>query len=206
MDIIILGASGTAKELHECVSLSDHFNFLGFLDDFKQNPKVIGSLSDWNHQPPSSFLLSALGSYRSMSWRKSILDSIPIHHFTSYVDTTSLIYPSVNRKNALIVFPNSIVSTNTSLGQHNLIYHSCVIAHDCNIGNYSILSNSVTLSGAVSVGINTYIGAGSTIMEGVRIGTNSIIAAGATVISDVPDNSTYISEKKIIPNKYHKNE
>ena len=42
------------------------------------------------------------------------------------------------------------------------------------------------------------IGSGSVIMCGIKIGKNSTIGAGSLVLSNVPNNTTYINQRKII--------
>ena len=42
------------------------------------------------------------------------------------------------------------------------------------------------------------IGSGSVIMCGIKIGKNSTIGAGSLVLSNVPNNTIYVNQRKII--------
>lgn len=200
--IIILSASGTAHELKDLICNSTKFQFVGFLDDNIINNNVIGLISDWKQFNNSNLFVSALGSYKSMSVRKKLLKQIPLKCFITYIHELAYIYSSANIASSSVIFPNSIISAQVDIGIHSLIYHNSTVAHNSKVGNYSMISNGVNISGNVIIGENSYIGVGSTIIEGITIGNNCIVGAGATVINNVPDNHIYISNKKIIHNKY----
>lgn len=199
-DLVILACGGTGRELAELAS--SQFNVLGFLDDAKSGPHILGKISDYEAYISNAKLCSGLGSYRSMPSRKKILDSMPLDAFINYVASDVRVYPSSILGRALTIFPGSIVSTDAQLGNHCHIYHNAVISHDAVIGAYTIISNSVTISGNVVVGENCYLGAGSTVLEGITIGNNSIVAAGATVVSDIEDGAIYLGPKKVKVNHY----
>lgn len=199
-DLVILAAGGTGRELAELTA--DRFNVLGFLDDVKTGPRVLGTMADLHRFLPGAKICSGLGSYRSMTRRRQILQGMPIEAFVTYVAADARVYSSATIGKAVTVFPGSIVTSDARLGDHSYVYHNCVVAHDANLGDYTILSNSVTVSGNVTIGKNCYIGAGSTILEGVTIGDDCVIAAGATVISDVEPGKIYIAPNKLKDNSY----
>lgn len=206
IDIVILSAGGTGRELQALLALSNDYNFKGFLDDNSTHKDVIGGISGLsNYANQGIKLISGLGSYHSMERRKNILSSIDTDYFCSYISPQSTIYPGALISNGSVVFPNSILSSNTEVGTLCLIYHSCVISHDCKLSEMCIISNGAVISGNVNIGNNSYIGAGSTILEGINIGQSCIVAAGATVIHDVPDNHIYIAPGKIKRNTYLEN-
>ena len=200
-DLVVLACAGTGREIREIAQ--EKFNVLGFLDDNKVGPEVLGKISDWPRFADKAKLCSGLGSYRSMNRRREILSTIDIAYFTNVVASDSRIYASAELGPGILVFPYSVVSAGARIGSHVLIYHNCVIAHDSIVRDYSIVSNSVTISGNVDIGENCYIGAGVTILEGITIGANTIIAAGATVVKPVGANTIYITKDIVKPNHYN---
>jgi sugar O-acyltransferase (sialic acid O-acetyltransferase NeuD family) len=199
--VIILGYGGTGREIASI--LTPTYTVIGFLDDRKKEHSVLGPISDYPQYISQALICSALGSVRSMSIRRSILQSISLSSFISHLDDSVRRYSDITIGTGVAVCPYSIISCNTIIGNHVFIYHHVIISHDSKIGNFTILSNRACISGNVTIGENCYIGAGAVIVEGITIGDNSIIAANATVIKDVPAASIYISPKKIRKNRFH---
>lgn len=200
-DLIILTCGGTGREIREVAK--DSFNVLGFLDDCKVGPEILGTLQDIEKFKGRAKLCSGLGNYRKMNRRLAILETIDLNYFANVFARDSRVYSDAALGIGILVFPFAVISSGATIGNHVLIYHSCVVAHDTAVGDFSILANAVTLSGQVTIGTNCYIGAGATVLEGISIGDNSIIAAGATVVKSVASNTIYISKDDSRPNRYH---
>lgn len=90
-----------------------------------------------------------------------------------------------------VVCANSVVSCNTTIGNHVQINLSCTVSHDVVIGDYSTLSPGVNIAGNVLIGEGVFVGTNACFINGVAgkpliIGDGAIIAAGACVTKDVP--------------------
>lgn len=200
-NLVILACGGTGREIKEIAQ--EKFNILGYLDDIKVGPGILGTLKDIPKFMEMAKFCSGLGSYRSMQRRQEILRQIPLEAFANVYSGDSRIYAGVKMGQGITIFPFSTVSCGVRLGDHAFIYHHCIVSHDVSIGDYSMVANSVTISGNVRIGSNCYIGARATIIEGIMIGNNTIIAAGATVVKDVGDNVIYVSKDDIKRNAYN---
>lgn len=201
--VVILTYGGTGREIGEIAS--EQFTVIGFLDDVKHGEGIIGKLEDMSNFDEEVKFISGLGSYRSMELRRRKLEKMELSSFINLISSNAKVYKTAVLGQGIVIFPQTIVSSNAKIGDHVFIYHNCVISHDVIVKNYSMISNSVCVSGGVKIGENCYVGAGSTILEGVSIGDNCIIAAGATVLNDVTDNKIYISKYKVEDNKYSHN-
>lgn len=199
--VVILTYGGTGRELGEIAS--EQYTVIGFLDDVKHGEGIIGKLEDMSNFDGKVKFISGLGSYRSMMQRRRKLEKVELSSFINLISSDAKIYKTAVLGQGIVIFPQTIVSSNAKIGDHVFIYHNCVISHDVIVKNYSMISNSVCVSGGVKIGENCYIGAGSTILEGISIGDNCIIAAGATVLNDVEENKIYISKYEIKENKYN---
>ncbi|MDG2175048.1 MAG: acetyltransferase [Gammaproteobacteria bacterium] len=197
--ILILGKGGTGRELFSW--LSGEHPVAGYLDDQKQDADILAEIASWQTYQENYEFAAAIGSYKTMQNRWSILRDISIELFPPLVPASCNI-ESKYKKHGLIIFPGTHLTCDLEIGMHVFIYHNCVVSHDTSIGNYTMLANSVTVSGNCTIGERVYIGAGVTINEGLTIGDDSIIASGATVIGDVPANSIYISKKELRENRY----
>lgn len=200
MRALILGAGGTGRELSHRLRLA--YTEVKFLDDHKTGDSILGKISEYVNFSPRYTLYAALGSYRSMKIRKSILEPIPLNYFGTYIDSGACAYEIERVPRGSLIFCGSTLTSDITLHRHVLIYHNVVISHDCTIGDYSIVANGAVISGNVTVGDMCYIGAGSVVKENCKIGAGTIIAAGATVMSDVPEKSIYLHKNDIRTNVY----
>jgi len=96
-----------------------------------------------------------------------------------------------------IFCPNTMVTSNATIGRsfHANIYS--YVAHDCVIGDYVTFAPGVRCNGRVEIGDHAYIGTNAIIKEGrpdkpLRIGAGAVIGMGAVVTKDVPDGVTVI--------------
>lgn len=96
-----------------------------------------------------------------------------------------------------ILCPNSMVTSNASIGQffHANIYS--YVAHDCVIGDFVTFAPGVRCNGHVEIGDFAYVGTNAIIREGsrdrpIRIGECAVIGMGAVVTKDVPSGVTVV--------------
>jgi sugar O-acyltransferase (sialic acid O-acetyltransferase NeuD family) len=93
--------------------------------------------------------------------------------------------------------PNTMVTTNTQIGDFFQCNNYASIAHDCKIGNYVTFAAGVRCNGHVMIEDYAYIGSNAIIREGsgarpLRIGKGAVVGMGAVVIKDVPDGLTVV--------------
>ena len=87
-------------------------------------------------------------------------------------------------------FPHGIMGIFISMGA--IIGHNCTIMHQVTIGSNTF--KDAKKPGAPTIGDNVFIGAGAKIIGGVNIGNNVRIGANCCVATDIPDNSTVVSQ------------
>lgn len=100
-------------------------------------------------------------------------------------------------KPGAILCPNSMITSNATIGAffHANIYS--YVAHDCVIGDFVTFAPGVRCNGRVHIGDYAYIGTNAVIREGtsdrpIRIGVGAIVGMGAIVTKDVPDGVTVV--------------
>lgn len=93
--------------------------------------------------------------------------------------------------------PNSMVTSNATIGRffHANIYS--YVAHDCVIGDFVTFAPGVRCNGRVHIGDFAYIGTNAVIREGspskpLIIGSGAVVGMGAVVTKDVPDGVTVV--------------
>lgn len=81
-----------------------------------------------------------------------------------------------------------------------------IIFNSAKIGDYCTIFNGVTIGVnehsinklAANIGNNVYIGTGGKIIGAINIGDNCRIGANAVVFKDIKDNTTVVSEQRIV--------
>ena len=121
----------------------------------------------------------------------SSAEVLPIH-------ATQTIFLDNNVVGAGSVFcPNTMVTSNATIGRFFQANIYSYVAHDCVIGDFVTFAPSVRCNGRVHIHDYAYIGTNAIIKEGtpdkpLRIGVGAVVGMGAVVTKDVPDHATVI--------------
>lgn len=206
-DLIIIGAGGVGRETALIVEdINNKFrewNLLGFIDDYKEigedinGYKVLGGNDYIKNYEKEVYVVCAIANYKI---KKSIIEQIK----NLNIKFANLIHPSVNLNktvdigNGCIIYENSIITANISIGNHVIISPKCGIGHGSIIKDYCSLLWNVNVSGNVLLEEGVTMGSGSTIIQGKRVGRGSFIGAGAVVIEDIKKESTAVG----VPTRY----
>ena len=206
-DLIIIGAGGVGREtaliVEDINNKSREWNLLGFVDDYKEigedinGYKVLGGNDYINNYEKEVYVVCAIANYKI---KKNIIEKIK----NSNVKFANLIHPSVNLNKTVeigsgcIIYANSIITANISIGNHVIVSPKCGIGHDSIIKDYCSLLWNVNVSGNVVLEEGVTMGSGSTIIQGKRVGHGSFIGAGAVVIEDINEESVAVG----VPTRY----
>jgi sugar O-acyltransferase (sialic acid O-acetyltransferase NeuD family) len=199
-DLIILGASGLAREVLAVVRQTGSHRPVGILDDaahgydatFDGVP-VLGPIADLGVYLDTE-LVVCVGSGRS---REQIVTRIRqngyrVNPFATIVD------PSVRNPARCPIGAGSIVLAHVAItaaatiGEHVVVMPGVTITHDDVIESFATLAAGVSLGGGVRVGRGAYLGMNSCVLPGTRVGQRSVVGMGAAVLSDVPDSETWV--------------
>lgn len=93
--------------------------------------------------------------------------------------------------------PNSMVTSNATIGRFFQANIYSYVAHDCVIGDFVTFAPGVRCNGRVHIGDFATIGTNAIIREGtpekpLRIGKGAVVGMGAVVTRDVPDGATVV--------------
>lgn len=198
-DLVILGAGGHAREIHQCVLAINHlsptWNFLGFLDDFPVRTEVAG----FPVLGPSNWLwgrdCSVVVAVGSPALRRRLVAGIqagaPVK-FATLIHPSAQIGSSVSIGPGCMISAGAILTADVVLGQHVIVNTGSVVSHDSRVGDFCTIAPMSCLCGGVSMAEGAELGSGVTITPGVALGEWSMIGAGTTVIRDVSPNETLV--------------
>ena len=198
-DLIILGASGLAREALAVVRETGSHTPIGVLDDaFGQIPSifagvpVLGRIANLDDHVQAEVLVcvgSGIARERIVDWL--LQSGVRGVRFATVVD------PSVRNPGACPIGRGSILLANVSItadvtvGDHVVVMPNSTLTHDDVLESYATLASGVSLGGGVTVARGAYVGMNSAIMPGTRVGERSVVGMGAAVLDDVPDNETW---------------
>jgi sugar O-acyltransferase (sialic acid O-acetyltransferase NeuD family) len=197
--LIVIGASGLAREALAVVRDTGSHEVLGVLDDnagslpesFDGVP-VLGRIADVDRHPDTELLVCVgSGSARQRIVAGLAAAGVTGTRFATVVD------PSVRNPAACGVGVGSILLAHVSitaaarLGEHVVVMPGVTVTHDDVVDDFATLAAGVALGGGVRVEHAAYVGMNVSILPGVRIGAGAVVGMGAVVLADVPDGETW---------------
>lgn len=188
--MIIVGASGHAKEVFDCLENHAEIYFFDNITKIENpylfNKKIIQSFETISQNSDNNFVLG-IGN--------------PIHRFNLYqtfsnlnckiqsvIAKNSQISSSANLEDGVNIMSFAFIGPNTLIGKGSLINVHAAIHHDAVIEQFVEVSPGAKILGNVKVGAFSSVGSNATILPKIIIGKNVVVAAGAVVTKNIPDN------------------
>lgn len=198
--LLLLGASGLAREVLALVEATGSYRVMGILDDADQlrhtligETPVLGSLAD-AHSYPEAQLLVCIGSgqARRQAVSKLLDQGIEETRFATVID------PSIRVNTGCAIGPGSILlagvvlTCSVTVGRHVVAMPNVTFTHDDVIEDFATLAAGTSLGGNVSIGSGAYLGMNSAVRQGVRVGPDAFLGMGAALLSDLPAGQTWV--------------
>jgi sugar O-acyltransferase (sialic acid O-acetyltransferase NeuD family) len=198
-NLIIIGARGYGREVHDLVKQCSGYNteyvLKGFLDDksdalagFGNYPEIISSVENYEIQENDVFVC-ALGSVK---WKKHYVELI-LDKGGKFIN---LIHPSVILNtnaiigNGLIVFMNSNISNDCVIDDFVTIQGFVGLGHDTKLGKWSHLNAYCFTGGFVVLEEEVCLNTRATILPNVIVRKGATVGAASLVIRNVKENTT----------------
>ncbi|WP_372342981.1 acetyltransferase [Paeniglutamicibacter sp. ZC-3] len=196
--LVIAGAGGFGRELHAWVVTSPKFvSLVGvqsvvFIDDELNRTglpaPVVSTIFDYSPEP-DDLVLCAIGSPDVR--RKVTVELLAKNaQFATFVHDSTVTGHDVELGTGVIICPNTVLTSNVSIGEHTQINAGCVVGHDVVVRSFVTISPSCNLTGGVSIDSGVFLGTAVTVIPGKTVGENAVIGAGSVVVKTVSPNST----------------
>jgi sugar O-acyltransferase (sialic acid O-acetyltransferase NeuD family) len=200
--LFLYGAGGVARDIINLNKIEQQFEIVGIIDDYKKGkiyeiPIYSFNEMEENFNKDQLSILITLGDpnikkkvYEELKYNKKI-------KLASYISKEVLI---LNSKigNGVIIYPNTIISSDCQIKNNVLIGANTSIGHDCLIGDFVSITFNCAIGGNTKIGKLSYIGSNSVLRDEIKIGKNCIIGMGSIITEDLENKKLYYNKQEKI--------
>ena len=200
--LFLYGAGGFARDIINLNKIEQQFEIVGIIDDYKKGkiyeiPIYSFNEMEENFNKDQLSILITLGDpnikkkvYEELKYNKKI-------KLASYISKEVLI---LNSKigNGVIIYPNTIISSDCQIKNNVLIGANTSIGHDCLIGDFVSITFNCAIGGNTKIGKLSYIGSNSVLRDEIKIGKNCIIGMGSIITEDLENKKLYYNKQEKI--------
>jgi sugar O-acyltransferase (sialic acid O-acetyltransferase NeuD family) len=205
-EIILIGASGLAREVIGSLTRSGSQRVIGVLDDDPNalgaicgGVPVVGNLGDLGRFP-SARVLVCVGSGAA---RERIVARLGLSHdrYATIIDSSVRNPGGCPVGAGSILLAHVTITADATVGRHVVMMPAVTVTHDDRVDDFATLAAGVALGGGVSVGRAAYLGMNSSVHPGANVGSYSTLGMGAVLLRSLPDGETWAG----VPAKQLKN-
>jgi sugar O-acyltransferase (sialic acid O-acetyltransferase NeuD family) len=199
-ELILIAATGLAREVLAMVRGSGQYDIVGLLDDDREmegvtvdGAPVLGTISDapkYTH----AFMLVCLDSGKAREAVVERLTAMSLHEarYATAIDPSVLCPEGCRIGRGSILLRNVTLTASVTLGSHVVAMPSVTFTHDDDVADFATFAAGVSLGGGVRIGRAAYLGMNSSVRERTSVGAYAAVGMGAAVLSNVPDGETWV--------------
>jgi sugar O-acyltransferase (sialic acid O-acetyltransferase NeuD family) len=192
--LVLVAASGLAREVLSTLDGLRQFDVVGILDDEPslqgtsvRGVPILGPL-DAVARYPNAYLLLCAGrgsTRRRISERLAAL-GIGDERYTTVTDPSAVVSNTSSIGPGSIVLAQSVMTAEVRVGRHVVVMPNVTLTHDDVLEDFATICAGVSLGGNVTIRRAAYIGMNASVRERVIVGPDAMIGMGACVLADVP--------------------
>ena len=212
LNIIVIGSSGHAKVVIDCIEKENKYEIIGLLDRFKEvgssafGYKIIGKEEDIQnlikmHKIEGGIIAIGDNFVRYLVYNK-VSQTIPEFNFIKVIHPSAQIARNVLIGKGTVIMANTTISSEAVVGNFCIINNNSSLDHDSKMMDYSSLAPGSSIGGNAKIGLFAAVSLGAKVIHGITIGEHTVIGAGATVLKDIPKYVVaYGTPAKVIRNR-----
>lgn len=218
MNIIVIGSSGHAKVVIDCIERENKYRIIGLIDRFKEvgstsfGYKIIGKEEDLlyliNLHNIEGGIIAIGDNFTRYIVYSKISQDIPQFNFIKAIHPSAQIARNVILGQGTVIMANTTISSEATVGNFCIINNNSSLDHDSKMLDFSSLAPGSSVGGKVKIGSFTAVSLGAKVIHGITIGEHTIIGAGANVLKDIPSyvvaygNPAKVIRSRIAGDKY----
>jgi|SRR5664279_315585 len=197
--LILIAASGLAREVMTAVGAGIVYDVVGLLDDDVDlhgttigGAPVLGGVDTADRFPEARFVVCA-GSGRA---RQRIVErlsdaGVGSGRYATVVHPGSEVPASCSVGVGSTLLANVTLTADVVIGEHAVLMPQVVLTHDDRVGDFATLCAGVVLGGGVDVGSGAYLGMNASVRQNLRVGAGATLGMGSVLLRDLPDNEVW---------------
>ena len=197
--VVLIAASGLAREVLATVDIAGTAEVVGVLDDDSDRHgtdfagfRVAGDTSSATTFDNARFIICAgTGAARARIAQKLAVVGICSDRFATVIHPTASIGRGCKIGYGSIVLAQATLTADVIVGGHCVLMPQVVLTHDNHIEDFVTLGAGVVLGGCVRIGTGAYLGMSSSVRQGLRIGPQAVLGMGAVLLRDLPTGETW---------------
>jgi sugar O-acyltransferase (sialic acid O-acetyltransferase NeuD family) len=199
-ELVLIAASGLAREVLTMVRASGQYDVVGVLDDDKEmagitvdGAPVLGTIDDAPRFTHALVLVClASGKYREAVVERLAALGLRDARYATAIDPTVECPEGCRIGRGSILLKNVTLTASVTLGAHVVAMPSVTFTHDDDVADFATFAAGVSLGGGVRIGRAAYLGLNCSVRERTSVGSYATVGMGAAVLSNVPDGETWV--------------
>ncbi|MGV8978116.1 MAG: NeuD/PglB/VioB family sugar acetyltransferase [Cellulomonas sp.] len=199
-DLLLVAASGLAREVLALVRAHDLYDVVGILDDSAEllgteidGVRVLGGVEVAAMRPFASLVVCVgRGSAREAIVKRLADAGVSRDRFATVVHPGVAVPAGSAVGAGTIILAGVVLTTAVSVGDHVVVMPNATLTHDDTLEDYATVCAGVSLGGSVTVGSGAYLGMNASVRERVRVGAGATLGMGAVLLADLPDDETWV--------------
>lgn len=198
--LLLMAASGLAREVLAVLRRTGEYQLCGFLDDDRSllsstvdGVPVLGPVSDVVHYPHARLLVCAgQGAVRASIVESVLALGVDAGRFATVIDPAATVSPGSSIGAGSILLAGTVLTASVRVKRHVVVMPNSTLTHDDVLEDFATLASGVSLGGGVHVGRAAYLGMNVSVRQHLRIGAGATVGMGAAVVADIPPGQTWV--------------
>lgn len=197
--IILVAASGLAREVISAIESRGSERILGMLDDTPalQGTEVGGLPVLGSTELAASFgdaqfvICTGAGITRRRIAERLARLGIDRSRYARVVDPSVSVPGSCRIGAGSVALAQVTLTADVIVGDHVVLMPQVVLTHDNRVEDYATICAGVVLGGGVQVGAASYLGMNSSVRQDLHVGAGSTLGMGSVLLTDLPAGETW---------------
>jgi sugar O-acyltransferase (sialic acid O-acetyltransferase NeuD family) len=200
MRLLLLCASGLAREVLEVTRRAPDFDVRGFLDDDPalwgsdvEGLPVLGDLASAKEHDDEGLLICAGRGTARRAIAARLQDlGIDDSRYATVVSPDVEVPESCSVGPGSVVLAGVVLTTRVTLGRHVVVMPHCTLTHDDVLDDFTTLAAGVALGGSVQIDEAAYLGMNAAVRERLTVGREALLGMGAVADRSIPPLETWV--------------
>ncbi|SDB93459.1 sugar O-acyltransferase, sialic acid O-acetyltransferase NeuD family [Raineyella antarctica] len=196
--ILLVAASGLARETMASIRAAGHDRVTGLLDD---NPAlhgttiggvpVLGGAELAADRTEMLLLCPGSGAGRLALASRLAALGVGEDRYAVHVHPSVVVGAGSRVGAGSILLAGCVLTCDVRLGRHVVLMPRTVLTHDDVLADGVTCAAGATVAGRVRIGARTYLGMQASVRQDLTVGEDAVIGMGAVVLRDVPAAQTW---------------